>query len=162
MSQENVDLTRRAFQAFHDRDLDALLAMLDDDVEAFPFLAGMEGGYRGHDGIAPLVGGPARHLPGLQRGIVELHDLGDSTMAVLRMRGHGAESDTPFDAAAWHVSHFQRREVHRLARLHQGARGPRSRGAVGVAVRNAPLCSWLVTTLMTRVNRAPRANGTSA
>ena len=45
MSQENVDLTRRAFQAFADRDLDALLAMLDDDVEASPILAGMEGGY---------------------------------------------------------------------------------------------------------------------
>jgi ketosteroid isomerase-like protein len=46
-----VDLTYRAFQAFEDRDLDALLAMLDDDVEAFPILSGMEGGYRGHDGI---------------------------------------------------------------------------------------------------------------
>ena len=51
MSQENVELTRRAFQAFEDRDLDALLALLDDNVEAFPILAGMEGGYRGHDGI---------------------------------------------------------------------------------------------------------------
>ena len=51
MSQENVQLTRRAFEAFKDRDLDGLLAMMADDVEAFPILAGMEGGYRGHDGI---------------------------------------------------------------------------------------------------------------
>ncbi len=34
MSQENVELTRRAFQAFNDRDLDTLLAGLHDDVEA--------------------------------------------------------------------------------------------------------------------------------
>ena len=107
MSQENVDLTRRAFQAFHDRDLDALLAMLDDDVEAFPFLAGMEGGYRGHDGIRRWWAGLLGTFPDFSAEIVELHDLGDSTMAVLRMPGHGAESDTPFDAAAWHVSHFQ-------------------------------------------------------
>ena len=51
MSQENVELTRRAFQAFGDRDLDTLLVLLDDDVEAFPILAGMEGGYHGHDGV---------------------------------------------------------------------------------------------------------------
>jgi hypothetical protein len=30
---ENVELTRLAFQGFEDRDLDTLLAMLDDDVE---------------------------------------------------------------------------------------------------------------------------------
>jgi hypothetical protein len=47
MSQENVELTRRAFEAFKERDLDGLLAMLDDDVEAFPRLAAVEGGYRG-------------------------------------------------------------------------------------------------------------------
>ena len=51
MSQENVELTRRAFQAFDDRDLDALLAMMDEAVEAFPVLAGMEGGYLAHEGI---------------------------------------------------------------------------------------------------------------
>jgi hypothetical protein len=33
MSRENVDLTRRAFQAFNDRDLDAILAGLHDELE---------------------------------------------------------------------------------------------------------------------------------
>jgi ketosteroid isomerase-like protein len=107
MSQENVDLTRRAFQAFDDRDLDALLAMLDDDVEAFPILAGMDGGYRGHDGIrrwwAELFG----TFPDFKAEVVEVRDFGDLTIAVLRVRGHGAESDTPVDAAAWHVSQFR-------------------------------------------------------
>ena len=51
MSQENVELTRRGFQAFNDRDLDVLLTLLDDDVEVVPILAAMEGGYRGHDGL---------------------------------------------------------------------------------------------------------------
>ena len=32
MSQENVELTHRAFDAFNRRDLDASLALTDDDV----------------------------------------------------------------------------------------------------------------------------------
>jgi hypothetical protein len=51
MSQENVERTRGAFQAFNDRDIDAVLAGLHDDVEAFPRLAAFEGGYRGHEGV---------------------------------------------------------------------------------------------------------------
>jgi ketosteroid isomerase-like protein len=107
MSQENIDLTRRAFQAFADRDLDALLAVLDDDVEAFPILAGMEGGYRGHDGIRRWWAGLLGTFPDFRAEIVDLHDLGDLTIAVLRLRGHGAESDTPVDAAAWQVTRFR-------------------------------------------------------
>jgi ketosteroid isomerase-like protein len=107
MSQENVDLTRRAFQAFEDRDLEAVLATLDDDVEAFPILAGMEGSYRGHDGIRRWWAGLLGTFPDFRAEIVELHDFGDSTMAVLRLRGHGVGSNTPVDAAAWHVSHFR-------------------------------------------------------
>jgi hypothetical protein len=33
MSLENVDIVRRAHQAFNDRDLDALLASFTDDAE---------------------------------------------------------------------------------------------------------------------------------
>jgi ketosteroid isomerase-like protein len=107
MSQENVELTRRAFEAFENRDLDGLLAMLDDDVEAFPILAGMEGGYRGHDGIRRWWAGLVGTFPDFSAEIVQLHDLGDLTIAVLRLRGHGAGSDTPVDTAAWHVSRFR-------------------------------------------------------
>jgi ketosteroid isomerase-like protein len=107
MSQENVDLTRRAFQAFDDRDLEALLAMMDDDVEAFPILAGMEGGYRGHDGIRHWWASLLGTFPDFHAEIRELRDLGDLTLAVLRVRGRGAGSDTPVDAAAWHVTRFR-------------------------------------------------------
>ncbi len=51
MSQENVELVHRAIDAVNRRDLAALLAVMDDDVEAAPLMAAMEGGYRGHDGI---------------------------------------------------------------------------------------------------------------
>ena len=53
MTQENVELTRRAFDAFNRRDLDAFLALMDDDVEAVPRAGAIEGesSFRGHDGV---------------------------------------------------------------------------------------------------------------
>ncbi len=107
MSQENVELTRRAFEAFKDRDLDGLLAMMADDVEAFPILAGMEGGFRGHDGIRRWWMGLLGTFPDFSAEIVELHGHGDSTIAVAHIRGHGVGSDTPVDASTWQVSHFR-------------------------------------------------------
>jgi ketosteroid isomerase-like protein len=107
MSQENVDLTRRAFQAFEDRDLDGVLALLDDDVEAVPILAGMEGGYHGHDGIRRWWANLLGTFPDFHAEIRELRDLGDVTLAVLRLRGRGAGSDTPVDAPAWQVTRFR-------------------------------------------------------
>ena len=107
MSQENVDLTRRAFQAFDDRDLDALLAMLDEDVEAFPILAGMEGGYHGHDGVRRWWTSLLGTFPDFDAEVVEVRDAGDLTVTALRAKGHGSGSDTPFVTAFWQVSRFR-------------------------------------------------------
>jgi ketosteroid isomerase-like protein len=107
MSQENVELTRRAFRAFDDRDLDALLAMLDDHVEAVPILAAMEGGYRGHAGIRRWWAGLLGTFPDFRAEVLDVRDFGDLTIAALRLRGRGAESHTPVDTAAWQVSQFR-------------------------------------------------------
>lgn len=107
MSQENVELARRAFQAFNDRDLDTVLAGLHDDVEVFPRIAAVEGGYRGHDGVrrwwAQLLGA----FPDFHVEILEVRDLGEFMVLALRLRGRGAESATPIDAAVWHVNQFR-------------------------------------------------------
>jgi ketosteroid isomerase-like protein len=51
MSHENVELARRAYDALNRRDLDAFLALMDADVEAFPRVVAIEGGFHGHEGI---------------------------------------------------------------------------------------------------------------
>ena len=107
MSQENVDLTRRAFQAFNDRDLDALIALLDDRVEVYPLLAEMEGGYHGHDGVRRWWPALLGTFPDFSAEILELRDAGELTIATLRVRGQGAGSDTPVDTTAWHVSRLR-------------------------------------------------------
>ena len=74
MSQENVELTRRGVQAFNDRDLDALLAMLEDDVEIVPILAAMEGGYRGHDGVRRWLVSVGKPPPPFRTKVIETLD----------------------------------------------------------------------------------------
>jgi ketosteroid isomerase-like protein len=104
MSQENVELFYRAIDAFNRRDLDALLALMDDDVEAIPRGARMEGSYHGHDGIRRLWENVFAVWPDFTVQAVEVHDLGDLTVAALRTRGHGAGSDIPLDESVWQVA----------------------------------------------------------
>ena len=53
MSWENVELICRAYDAINRRDLDAMIALVDSDVECTPLLLKLEGGvpYRGHEGV---------------------------------------------------------------------------------------------------------------
>lgn len=102
-----MELTRRGFQAFNDRDLGALLAILDEDVEIVPILAAMEGSYHGHDGLRRWWTGLLGGFPDINVEVLEVRDLGETTIAVVRVSGSGAESDTPFDAAVWQVNQWR-------------------------------------------------------
>ncbi len=101
MSEENVELTYRIMDAFH-RDLDAYVALMDDDVEASPRIVGGLGStVHGHDGIRRWWTDLFDFMPDLAIEILEVRDLGDVTLTHTRYRGHGAASDTPFDDRNW-------------------------------------------------------------
>ncbi len=51
MSQENIELAYRSYDAVNRRDLDALLALMDEDVESVSRIVAVEGGLHGHAGI---------------------------------------------------------------------------------------------------------------
>ena len=51
MSQENVELVQRLYDAVNRRDLDALLALIDEEVTLLAIAAYVDGGYHGHDGV---------------------------------------------------------------------------------------------------------------
>ena len=103
MSQENVELAQQAFDALNRRDLGAFLALMDADVEAESRLAAMEGGYRGHDGIRHWWQNLLSAFPDYTVETVEARERGNLTLATLRGRGHGADSDTPFVDTVWVV-----------------------------------------------------------
>ena len=107
MSQKNVELTRRAFQAFNDRDLDTVLASLHDDVEASRASPLLRAGTAATKGSAAGGSRLLGAFPDFYAEILEVRDLGEFMVVILRVRGRGAESDTPLDAAIWHVNHFR-------------------------------------------------------
>jgi ketosteroid isomerase-like protein len=101
MSQENVELAYRITDAFNRRDLDAYLALTDEDVvEGNPRFGAMEGGYHGHDGTRRLWTDFLAVFPDFSLEFDEVYDIGENvTLAVGRARGHGAGSDTPIEQA---------------------------------------------------------------
>ena len=108
MSQQNVELYHRCIDAFNRRDLEGLLALMDDEVEAVSRLVAIEGGLTGHDGIRRWWASWFDVWPDYRIDIVEVRDLGDATLATLHAHGHGAGSDVPFDDRAWQLARWRR------------------------------------------------------
>jgi ketosteroid isomerase-like protein len=87
MSQENVETALAAMEAWTRRDVEALLAFLDPEIEWHPALQTLLGGeaavYRGHDGVRELIRDLDEVASSLQPVVSELHDLGDRVAAVV-------------------------------------------------------------------------------
>ena len=111
LSQENVALAHRGFEAFNRRDLDAFLALLDDDVEGAPALASIEGNYHGHAGIRRWWESLFEGLPDFTIDVVEVRDIDDLTLAVLRNHAHGAASGTLIEQRLWLVNEWRNSKV---------------------------------------------------
>jgi ketosteroid isomerase-like protein len=109
MSQENVDLHNRAIQAFNRRDLDAWLVLADRNVEFTPLNLELEGGsYRDHDGVRRFWEDYLTVFPDFSVEVDEVRDLGEVTVARVRLRGHGTGSDVPFEQPIWQVVKWRR------------------------------------------------------
>ena len=109
MSEENVELAYRVFDASNRHDFDALLALMDEDVEVIPRAVAIEGGsYHGHDGVRRWGEDLLDVFPDFTVQVVEVRDFEDLTVAALRLRGRGAGSDIPSDERVWHVARWRR------------------------------------------------------
>ena len=116
MSQENVELVHRGAEAFNRRDLDAFVALCDPDVEFFSRLAELEGGgpYRGHDGMRSWWQNFFGVWLNVSAEIEDIRDAGDVTVTRMRFRGHGIESDAPWEQTHWQVAEWRQGKVIRL------------------------------------------------
>jgi ketosteroid isomerase-like protein len=113
MSQENVELLRRFHAAFNRRDLDALLALHDPEVEVVSLRMGLEGGhpFQGHEGVRSWYESLLDVYPDFGSEIEEVRELGEVTIARLRQYGRGRESDAPIELTVWHVAHVRNRKI---------------------------------------------------
>ena len=91
MSKENVELQHLLTDAFNRRDVDAYLALTDEDIEAIPRVGGMEGGYHGHDGVRRWWTDLLGAFPDFSVEFHEAHDMGGNlTLATACARGESS------------------------------------------------------------------------
>ena len=108
MSQENVELHYRVIDAVNRRDLDAVLTVMDDDVESVSRIVAVEGGLHGHDGFRRWWENWFDVWPDYKIEVLEVRDLGNVTVAALRALGHGAANTLPFEDTIWQASRWRR------------------------------------------------------
>jgi ketosteroid isomerase-like protein len=90
MSQENVETTRRSFEAFNRRDVDQLISLCDPDCEWLPFRAQLEGiSYRGHDGVRRFLNDMDDDWSEFRIDPLDLHQRDERVVAIGRVRALG-------------------------------------------------------------------------
>ncbi len=86
MSQENVEVVRRAIDAWNRRDLAGVLDLAAPEIEYVNSPEAVEPGTkRGHDEVAAVVRSQWESLPGGSMDIDQLHDRGDEIIGVGRI-----------------------------------------------------------------------------
>jgi hypothetical protein len=82
MSQENLELALRAYDAFNRRDWDGFVALMDDDVEIVTRIAAIEGGRHGHEGMRRWWENMLTAFPDYDIEVVDVRDLGGRDVGV--------------------------------------------------------------------------------
>jgi SnoaL-like domain len=77
-------------------------------VEIVTRIAVIEGGRHGHDGVRRWWENMITAFPDYDIEVVDVHEVGDVTLASLRALGHGAGSDVRFEDLLWHVGRWRR------------------------------------------------------
>jgi ketosteroid isomerase-like protein len=109
MSQENVNRTYVAHEAFNRRDLHTFLAVMHPQTEFTPYEVAVQGGepYRGRDGMRKWWEESLEVLPDLKVELYEVRDVGDRVFVRGRLHGHGAASGAAIERPLWGVLEFQ-------------------------------------------------------
>ena len=107
MSQENVELVHRVFDATSRHDLDAALELSHPDVEIAPVMGPASITYRGHEGVRRWSSDLLSAFPDFRAEVLEARDLGDFVVGTVRISGQGAESDVSSEQTVWFASEWR-------------------------------------------------------
>ena len=110
MSQENVEIVRRVYEAAAQRDSETVLSLYDPEVELDNRrleIVGTAGVYHGHEGLRKFFGIWHEAWESIDYDVDELTDVGDDeVVAVVTRRGRGRSSGAEVDfhvALLWTV-----------------------------------------------------------
>jgi ketosteroid isomerase-like protein len=103
MSQENVEVVKRAREAANRGDIEALLEELDPEVEWHPAMQALLGGeatvYRRHEGVREMFRDFYGAFAELHVAVSRTEDLGDRVVMIGRLRARGKESGAQIESA---------------------------------------------------------------
>lgn len=108
MSQANVEIVKRAIDAFNRRDLDAFMECVTPDIEYYPSLVGTVEGrsFKGREGMDRYFEDVRDSWEDFRIVADEYRDLGDRVLWLGRMEGRGRGSGVPVDTPYWAISDF--------------------------------------------------------
>jgi ketosteroid isomerase-like protein len=109
MSKQNVDFHRRHMEAFNARDIEALIAYSDPDVELHSTFAAVGGAvYHGHDGLQRWLRDTEEVWGAEIRGEPQAYfDLGDQTLMFYMLHGRGRHSGAEVAMPVAHMARWR-------------------------------------------------------
>jgi ketosteroid isomerase-like protein len=116
MSQANLEVVRRSFDAFNARDVDQLVGLFDSDCEWLPFRAQLEGSgiYRGHEGVRRFVRDMDEDWEAYRIEPLEFHEHGERIAVTGRVRARGRGGSVDIDLLAGFAFEVRSGRVRRL------------------------------------------------
>jgi ketosteroid isomerase-like protein len=105
MSQENVEIVRRAFTAFERDGLAGMLPHFDCEIEWTTTDGHIEPAtYRGYEGVLGYFGTMAREIDGIRLEALELIDAGEQVVLTWRIHGRAKLSGASVEMTLTSVS----------------------------------------------------------
>ena len=134
MSQENVEIVRRALAAWNSRDIPGALALLDPEGEYINAPTAVEPGTRrGHDEIVGVFRKQWEIMPDAEVEIDQLHDRGDEVISLTRMSRAMPGSDARINTPALTSWRIRDGKVTRVEQLGVGPDFARALEAAGLS-----------------------------
>jgi len=113
MSQENVDIIRRLYDAWLADDFETVYSTFDPDIRLFPdpeaWWVGMDEKYVGHDGVRRYMAAVYEAFEDYRPEVEDIVDAGEGRVLTLavehgRGRGSGAQVESAKTAHLWSLS----------------------------------------------------------
>jgi ketosteroid isomerase-like protein len=116
MSQQNVEVARRAFDSFNRRDLVTAEETLHPDAVWIPYLTALEeASYSGRDRIVAMWREVIGEVPDIRLELVDvLKDVGDTIVTKVEFQGMGRASGADIRTTLYQVLSFRDGQVARV------------------------------------------------
>jgi ketosteroid isomerase-like protein len=103
MSQENVEIVRRAYEAYNQGDIDGAVSDFAPDCRytAAGTIPDRTGVFHGREGYKEFIGWLRSEFDDAQAGIDELIDAGDTVVVGSTLRGRGKQSGAEAKFTFW-------------------------------------------------------------